>query len=653
MATTVRVADYIASILVAQGIRDVFMVTGGGAMHLNDALGRNKGLRYICCHHEQACAIAADSYFRVSGRLAAVNVTTGPGGINALNGVFGAYVDSLGMVVLSGQVKRETLVRTYPLPLRQLGDQEVDIVTMARSVVKYATILDDPSKTRWVIEKAVWLAKNGRPGPVWVDVPIDIQGALVDPERLPAFDPMTAYDPDPDVSPNTFEEANLLKGAHLRAALKQLLSILGLAKRPVLLAGAGVRLSGMHDLFLKLVAQLGIPVVSAWNAHDVITNDDRHYCGRPGTVGDRGGNFTVQNADFVLVLGNRLNIRQISYNWSSFARFAYIAMVDIDRAELRKPTLKTDLPIHADLRDVVPGLLELAQDWTTPSEHIQYLAWCRERCARYPVVQPVYWDSSEVNPYCFMSQLFAHLKEGDLVVSGDGTACVTSFQAAALKAGQRLYTNSGCASMGYDLPGAIGAYYATGAKRVICLAGDGSIMMNLQELQTIVGHGLPIKIFVLNNDGYHSIRQTQEAYFPDNVVGCGPESHLTFPDFQRVLAAFGFGTRLCKDHRHLSEFISATLDADGPQVCEVILEKRQAFAPKLSSRKLEDGRMVSSPLEDMFPFLARDELSENILSPLPPLRDNAEVVRILINGRVQPAGAGLGPGATRAAALEK
>jgi len=605
-----RVADYIAELVADSGIEHVFMVTGGGAMHLNDALGREPRLTTVFTHHEQSCAMAAESYARLSGVPAAVNVTSGPGGINALNGVFGAYVDSIPMVVVSGQVKRETLVTSFDLPLRQLGDQEVDIVAMASPVCKSAVQLDDPEDTRFLVEQALWLARHGRPGPVWIDVPIDVQAANVDPATQRAFDP-TDDGPVTDL----VSEAGLSTGDSLRAQLQKALDHLASSVRPVVLAGAGVRQSGAHETFLRVVDRLGIPVVTGWNAHDAIWNDHPLYVGRPGSIGDRAGNFAVQNADFLLVLGSRLNVRQVSYNWEAFARWAFTVMIDVDQAELSKPTLSIDLPIHADLAEALTEL-ETLEIEPQPA-HGEYLAWCRKRQSRYPVVLAEYSKSAEpINPYCFVEALFRELDEGDVVVTGDGSACVITFQAADLKRDQRLYTNSGCASMGYDLPAAIGAHYAAPDRRVVCLAGDGSVMLNLQELQTIAGNHLPITVFLLNNDGYSSIRQTQQNYFPDNVVGCGPESGLTFPDFASLGTAFGFDVHRCSRHDELAVTIRNALAGDGPQLVEVMLDPEQPFSPKLASRQLDDGRMVSSPLEDMAPFLPREELAENMLVPL-------------------------------------
>jgi acetolactate synthase-1/2/3 large subunit len=604
----IRIADYIAQSLAAHGIRHVFLVTGGGAMHLNDAFGRCKDMQYIACHHEQACAIAAESYARLSGRMAAVNVTTGPGGLNTLTGIHGAWTDSIPMIVISGQVRTETLVACNDDPeLRQLGDQEVDIVRVVSPLTKYAVMVTDPQTIRYHLERALHLAKSGRPGPVWMDVPMNVQGAMVDPASLAPYDPA--------------EDAPVLPAGDLDALAHEVLDRLRRAQRPVILPGTGIRIAGAFDLFRKLVDRLGVPVATAFNAHDLLPEDHPCYVGRPGTVGDRPGNFAVQNSDFLLILGCRLNIRQISYNWKSFAREAFKVMVDTDPAELRKPTLSIDLPIQADLAAFLDRLLSFADTFEAPAAHAEYRTWCKARQARYPVVLSEYKAKSEpVNPYCFAEALFEQLPEGQAIVTGDGTACVTTFQAAKLKEGQRLFSNSGCASMGYDLPAALGACIATEDEagrrhKVICMAGDGSIQMNLQELQTIVTHKLPVVIFLYNNRGYHSIRQTQRNFFPDNIVGCGTESGLGFPDFEKLCAAYGIPYRRVSNHAQMPEGIAAALASaeHGPSLCEVMLDLEQGFTPKLSSRRLEDGRMITSPLEDLAPFLDREELAENLL----------------------------------------
>jgi acetolactate synthase I/II/III large subunit len=599
-----RLADYIAQTLARHGVKHVFLVTGGGAMHLNDAIGRCDGLEYVCCHHEQGCALAADSYYRLTNRLAAVNVTTGPGGTNAVTGVWGAHVDSLGMVVISGQAKRETMVGSTKLPLRQLGDQEVDIIRMVEGITKYAVVIWEPETIRYHLEKALYLATHGRPGPVWLDVPIDVQGAQIDPEKLKGYDPAE-------------DAPNLPDATRYDAAIATILEKIRAAKRPVVYAGAGVRLSGQYEAFLQLLKKLGVPAVTAFNAHDMLWESHPSFAGLPGALGTRPGNFAVQNSDFLLVLGCRMNLRVVSYNWQSFAREAYKVMVDIDTAEMQSPMAKIDLPVHADLTDFLPRLIA-AIPADEPMRHTEWLAQCKAWLRRYPVVLPEYWKTStQVNPYCFVDSLFAQLDEKDVVVTGDGTAVVVTFQAAKIKEGQRVFHNSGSAPMGYDLPAALGAAVALGGKqRVICLAGDGSIMMNLQELQTIRGLNLPVKIFIFNNRGYHSIRQTQVNFFADNIVGCGTDSGISFPDFAKIADAFGMPFRRCEKHDDLDRTIRETLEGDGPQVCEVMLDLAQPFAPKLSSRRLDNGKMVSSPLEDMAPFLSREELRENMFIPL-------------------------------------
>jgi acetolactate synthase-1/2/3 large subunit len=602
----IRLADYVANTLVAHGVHDVFLVTGGGAMHLNDAIGRCDGLRYVACHHEQTCSMAAQSYFRLTNRLAAVNVTTGPGGTNAITGVFGGWVDSLGMVVVSGQVKWETLVRSTGLPLRQLGDQEIDIVKIVAPITKYAVMVTDPHSIRYHLEKAIHLARSGRPGPVWIDVPMNVQGAMIDPGTLPGYDPARGDEP---------ATGQPLTGEALASACDEILHRLATAERPVIYAGSGVRFAGAERELLQLAESFDVPVVTNFNAHDLIPSDHPLFAGRPGTIGDRAGNFAVQNADFVLVIGSRLNIRQLSYAWESFARHAYLAMVDVDRAELDKPTLSPGLKVHADAGVVLRTLLGAPAPRVNALARSAWVSWCRERRERYPVVPESFWskDGPGVNPYVFGAALFEQLGESDVVVTGDATACITTFQSAQLKAGQRLYSDSGCAPMGFDLPAAIGAATARRGERVVCIAGDGSIMMNLQELQTIKGYDMPVKIFLYNNRGYHSIRQTQQNFFPGNPVGYGPDSGVSFPDFERIAYAFALDYRRCSSHAEARESIAWALDREGPVLCEVMLDVSIPFMPKTSSKRLPDGRMVTAPLEDMAPFLSREEFRSNML----------------------------------------
>ncbi|WP_448536896.1 thiamine pyrophosphate-binding protein [Sphingobium yanoikuyae] len=599
----IKLSDWLASWLAANGIEQIFMLTGGGAMHLNHSMGTHPGLKTIFAHHEQALSMAAEAYARLTNKPAVVNVTSGPGGTNAITGVYGAYVDSIPMLVISGQVKRETTVRSTGLPLRQLGDQELDIEELVRPVTKYAVMVNDPQSIRYHMEKALHLATRGRPGPVWIDIPLDVQASKIDPESLAGFDPAELDEP--------------WRAANLDQISRDILDRLQKAERPVVFAGGGVRLSGAHRDFLALIERLGVPVVTGWNAHDALWNDHPLYAGRPGTVGDRGGNMVTQSADLLLVLGSRLNIRQVSYNWNSFARAAFKIWVDIDPLELQKPTVKPDMPVVADLADLIPALL--AQDYAGPThQHRGWLEWARERVARFPTVLPEYRDHGPANhPYVAMDALFEALDEQDIVVTGNGSACVVSFQSAHLKEGQRLWTNSGCATMGYDLPAAIGVSAAIGPdRRVICIAGDGSIMMNIQEMQTIAGYDLPVKVFLINNSGYVSIFQTHRNFFNGVEVGGGPKSNVTFPDFARVSAAFGFAYARADGHNDLAQAIADTLAAPGPALCEIMVDENVAFAPKLGSKPHPDGRITSPPLEDLSPFLARDVLRDNMAIPL-------------------------------------
>ena len=601
--TKVKLSTWVADQLVAHGITDAFMLTGGGAMHLNHSIGTHAGLTTTFCHHEQALTMAAEAYARLTQRPALVNVTSGPGGTNAITGVYGAYVDSIPMLIISGQVKNETTVRYTGLPLRQFGDQELDIEPIVRPITKYVTMVTDPSTIRYHLEKALYLATSGRPGPVWLDIPLDVQATMIDPEELvPGFDPAELDEP--------------WKRTDIANAARDIIARLMASERPVVFAGGGVRISGAYEDFLRLVDKLGVPVVTGWNAHDVIWNDHPLYCGRPGTVGDRGGNMVTQSADFLLILGSRLNIRQVSYNWTSFARAAFKAWVDIDPVELKKPTVKADLPVCADLKDIIPALIDAAPE-APANKHREWLAWARERGPKFPVVLPEYRDHEPCHPYVAMESLFAALAPDDAVVTGNGSACVVGFQTADLKRGQRLWTNSGCATMGYDLPASIGVCAGLGpGRRAICIAGDGSIMMNIQELQTIAGYGFPVKVFLLNNNGYVSIFQTHRNFFNGVEVGGGPKSNVTFPKFRKVAEAFGFAYSRAARHEELGDAIRSALEAQGPAMCEIFIDENVPFAPKLGAKQHPDGRITSPALEDLSPFLPREVLRDNMLIDL-------------------------------------
>ncbi len=591
-----KLSDYIFDRLRAWGARHVFLVTGGGAMHLNDSIGVS-GLSWICTHHEQAAAMAAEGYARITRTPGLLNVTSGPGGINALNGVFGAWTDSIPMLVLSGQVKRETCMSTYGLTdLRQLGDQEVDIVRMVKGITKYAVQITEPESIAWHLERAWFLAQHARPGPCWLDIPVDVQSAAIDPGSLRHYDPS--------------EDALVFDPATVTAQVADVLDRIRKGKRPVVFAGSGVRISGSLPEFERVIRALRSPVVTAWT-HDLIASDDELFCGRPGTIGERAGNFTVQNSDILLVLGSRLNIRQTSYNWASFARFATKIQVDVDAAELRKPLHQPDVPIHCDLKVF---LTEMARQLESgpAAHHDEWLELARQWKAKYPTVQDRQRTAGPpLNPYDFVDRLFEILRPDDAVVCGNATACIVPYQAARLKKGQRLISNSGSASMGYDLPAAIGVAIARGA-RTICLAGDGSLQMNVQELQTLVGYRVPVKLFVLNNCGYLSIRQTQSGFFQGRRIGEGPQSGVTFPDMLRVGTAYGIPSFRIEKIADL-DIVRRELDNPGPALFDVLLDETQEFEPRLRSRILPDGRIMTPNLEDMYPFLSPEELAANML----------------------------------------
>ena len=595
----IKLSDYIAKRLKeVYEVDRFFMVSGGGAMHLNDSLGRY--IPYTCNHHEQACSIAAEGYARVNQKLAVVNITTGPGGLNCMNGLFGQWTDSVPVLYISGQVKRRTMMTSFPdLNVRQLGDQEVDIISVVKPLTKYAVCVTDANDIKYHLDRAIYEATTGRKGPCWIDIPIDIQAALIEEDELKEFDK---------------ESLEVLKLGSLDD-IKKTVSKLESSKRPLIVAGHGIRLAGQIDNFKKLVNELKIPVVTTFNGFDIMDDDNPYYIGRIGTIGQRTGNFALQNADLVLCLGTRNNIRQASYNFENFAKNAYKIVVDIDKFELEKPLVIPDMKINADLADFIPNLLESfstlkPQDFKT---FVNWLSFCKNLKEKYSFINhsEVEQKDDVIEPYHFTYSLTKCLKEGDTLTMANGSACVCTFQNALVKPNQRYILNSGNASMGYGLPCAIGASYQ--AQRVICLEGDGSIMMNIQELQTVVHNNLPIKIFVINNSGYSSIRQTQRNFFNGNMTGSGVESGVSVPDFVKVAQSFGLKAKRISNPKTMEEEIKEVLNFDGPILCEVMTEKEYAFLPKLSSKILSDGTMVSATLEDMYPFLPRDEFEENMI----------------------------------------
>ncbi|MBR4831526.1 MAG: thiamine pyrophosphate-binding protein [Butyrivibrio sp.] len=609
-----RVSDYIVDFLVKKGVTDCFTVVGGGAMYLNNSFGHTEGMKCTHFHHEQGAAIAAEGYSRYENKVAALCVTSGPGGTNAITGVLGGWLDSLPMFVVSGQVRYDTTVRYYKKikeesgssdvagAPRAIGDQEYDITAMTSHICKYAVMLEDPKDIRYHLEKAWHLMNTGRPGPVWIDVPVNYQAAEIDPDELKGYEA-------PEAGCN--DELDGLVDATVEMLKK--------AERPVIYAGGGVRISGGFDIFRKTVDKMGIPVCTYWNSIDLIESDNPLYCGRGGNMGDRPGNFAIQNSDLVLVLGSRLSIRQVGYTWGTWARAAKVIMVDIDASEMDKHTLHVDLRVHADVKKFLEKLYDKLGTMGGAGYLFANDAW-REQCItwkeKYPVVsnEQLHTGDKLVNVYGFIKSLSDKLQKGSLTAVSNGACCVAGHQSWTVKEGTRFIINNGVASMGYGLPAAIGLCLSAGKKETICLEGDGSIMMNLQELQTIVTNKLPIKIFLINNAGYHSIRLTQNNLFSDySKVGIGPESgDLAFPSFDKIAAAFGYNYLDIKTGDELEEKIEAALNTDAPVFCEVFTDTDQVWAPKSSARRLEDGTLTSPPLEDLAPFLSREELAENM-----------------------------------------
>ena len=589
----IKVSDFIAKFIAEHEdtAKTVFMVSGGGNMHLIDSLGKNENLEYVCNHHEQACAIAAEGYARVSNKIGIAYVTTGPGGTNAVTGVYGAWVDSIPTMIISGQVKFQTTIASQPeLNLRQLGDQEVNIVDIVRPITKYAVMITDKNSIKFHLQKAIYEAKHGRPGPVWLDVPLDIQGAMVDEADLIEFE--------------------IPEAPKFDTKIPQVLDALKVAKRPVIIVGNGVTLAGANEEFLKLIEILKIPVIGTFARYDIVRNDHGLFFGRYGTIGNRAANFVVQNSDLIIAIGARLNIRAVSYNWEFFGREAKKILVDIDQNELNKKTIAADIKIKSDAKVFISDLRSALKD------ELDFGFWleiCKNYRKNYPTIEPFRQNVKEwVDSYNFFDVLSNHKR--DLVyVFGNGTACVSSYQSLRLYENQKVVVNSGCASMGYDLPAAIGACFANGKKDTICVTGEGSLQMNIQELQTIIHNKLPIKIFVLNNAGYISIRNTQNNFFKGHKVGSDKDSGVSFPNIVKLAEVYGFEACRIENQLNLKGELEEILSKPGAVVCEIMLSPIEKMEPKLSSKIKPDGKMVSKPLEDMFPFLPREEFYKNMI----------------------------------------
>jgi acetolactate synthase-1/2/3 large subunit len=593
-----RVADYVIEFFEMQGVGHIFTVSGGGSIFLNDALGMAKTMKYVACHHEQAAAMATEAYARARQGLGVTMVTSGPGGTNAITGAAGSWLDHVPHITISGQVFLAQTITKHP-GLRTLGVQEINIIDMVRPITKYAVMVEDAKDIRYHLEKAVYLATHGRPGPAWLDIPANIQNAQVDPAALKGFDP---------------KECEVRVDPELESKVAQVVKLLAYASRPLVHIGQGVRIAGGAQEFFRLVETHGLPFVTARNANDMVPWDHELYAGRPGTFAQRGANFAVQTSDFYLAVGTRLSLAQTGYNARDYARNAKIVMVDIDQAELDKDTVNLHLKIQTDAKLFLEELnRQLARARPDRGRWERWRARCQEWKRKYPVVLPEYRkQSGSVNSYYFVDVLSDVLNADDVVVTDMGFAFQNIHQAFRVKAGQRVFTNCGLASMGWGLPAAVGACFANGGKRTVCVAGEGGLLMTIQELATVMHHRLPIKLFVLNNGGYLTIKQTQELGFEGRLMGSNEASGLSFPDFMKLAEAHRVkGIRLASQ-KDLRQRLEEIMNHDGPVLCEIMMDPDQAQAPKAVNRRNADGTMKQTPLEDSYPFLDPGEIAENL-----------------------------------------
>jgi acetolactate synthase-1/2/3 large subunit len=583
-----------------QGVKHVFMLVGGGAMHLNDSLGSCAGLRYVCNLHEQAAAIAAEAYARVTNGLGAALVTTGPGGTNAVTGVAGAWLDATPVLFVSGQVKRADLKRDSGL--RILGVQEIDIVTIVSSLTKYAVTVEEPGSIRYHLEKAVYLARQGRRGPVWIDIPLDVQAAMIDADTLPGFVPP----PEPDAVATRHQ---------LHQQVAELVAALNRVERPVILAGNGIRAAGSEKTFLEVVEALEIPVLTTWLGLDLIADAHPLCFGRPGSLAPRGPNFALQNSDLLLVIGSRLDMAMTAYAHDRLARGARKVMVDIDAAEIRKMKTPIHLPIVADAGVFLAEL----KSQVAAVQPGRWSGW-RDRCRgwkdRYPIVLPEHRAlPGQLSMYHLSEALSEEMAPTDIIAPGSSGFAIEIFLLCLkIKTGQRCFHNRGTGSMGFGLPAAIGAAVA-GERRTICVDGDGGFQMNIQELATVERLGLPIKFFVVNNHGYASIRASQTGYF-HRLTGADATSGMTLPPLEGVARAYGLPFFRIAEKTELNSQIRRVLEAHGPTLCEVVTAPDEERIPRASSYIKPDGSMGSKPLEDLYPFLDREEFRQNMLIPI-------------------------------------
>lgn len=594
-----RVSDYIANYIHdVLKVPEVFMLTGGGAMFLNDGVAKHEKLGVICNHHEQACAMGAVAYSKYTNKIGVAYVTTGCGGTNAITGVLDAWQDSTQCLFISGQVKKKETCYNTNLPLRQFGVQEADIVAIVQSITKYSVMINEPNEIAYHLEKATYLAKSGRPGPVWIDIPLDVQGAIIDTDSLIHFD---TNEIEKDYK-QTVEEKDI----------EDIFNLLKDAKRPIIIAGNGIRLSDTAEQFKTFVSKFTIPVTTSYLAIDLLNTDNKNFIGRLGTKGDRAGNFAVQNADLVLVLGSRLSVALTGFEYDLFMRDAKVIVVDIDSKEHQKNTVKIDKFINCDLKSFFSKI----NTYQFQLNSNQWIDKCNEWKRKWPVCLERYETEEKINKYTFINHLCKFLKEDTAVVSDAGSSYYVTSQALRIKDNQRYITSGAQADMGFTLPAAIGTCFAKNGE-VVGITGDGSFQMNIQELQTVVHYKLPLKLFIWNNNGYLSIRSTQRKFFEGRAIGTDSDSGISFPSTKKIADAYGIKYFIASKVSELDNVLEDIMKFNGPVICEIMCPENQEIIPATASMRKDDGTMVSKPLEDMYPFLDREEFfSEMINEPL-------------------------------------
>ncbi len=593
-----KVSDYIIKFINENmKVKHVFMLSGGGWMHMLNSLGHNKNIEYICNLHEQAASIAAEAYGQYTNNIGVAMVTTGPGGTNAVTAVAAGWIDSTPMMVISGQVKRADMIGNSNL--RQRGPQEINIIPIVKPITKYAVSVLEPSKIRYHLEKAYYLATTGKKGPVWIDVPLDVQGSQIDENNLEAFVPE--------------KECLTIHNECSNSDLENIISLINNAKRPVFFAGNGIYLAGAKEEFLNLVKKLNIPVLTTWKTIDFFDDNDRLFIGRPGSIASRGANFNLQNADLFISIGARMDLPQVAFNFKNFAKNAKKVIVDIDGAELEKFEGDNIIKLQADAKDFIKQLYA-SMDKVTYKDN-GWIEKCNELKNKYPLVNKEYFHLKDyVNSYVLLDALSNQMSSDDVFVPGSSGSCSeVSCQAFRAKKGQVFLNNQGFGSMGFGLPASIGACIASGKKRTICVNGDGGFVMNIQELETVKRLNLPIKYFILNNDGYGSIKNMQNNHFNGFYVGSGRTSGVTLPNFERVAKSYGLEYFKISNQQNIISKVSEVLNSEGPVICEVMIDPSMQTQPRVSSKKLENGSMMSMPIENMWPFLSEDEIKAQVI----------------------------------------